>query len=68
MKLAHLKNRVQELIKDKSYCELELEDGNNIYLEKRNGKIKININCTKSNFVLSNDEVKELTNMISKIK
>lgn len=68
MKLAHLINRVQEQVlrKDKSYCELELEDGNNIYLEKRNGKI--NINCTKSNFVLSNDEVKELTNMISKIK
>lgn len=58
MKLAHLINKVQELRKDKSYCELELEDGNNIYLEKRNGKI--NINCTKSNFVLS-DEVKELT-------
>jgi len=68
MKLSHLINKVQEQVlrKDKSYCELELEDGNNIYLEKRNGKI--NINCTKSNFIMCDGEVRELINMISKIK
>ena len=42
--------------KDKGYCELELKDG------------KYVINCTKSTFSLSKDEIDELSKMISEIK
>ena len=52
--------------KDKGYCELELKDGNNVFIEKRNGKYVIN--CTKSTFSLSKDEIEELSKMISEIK
>ena len=52
--------------KDKGYCELELKDGNNVFIEKRNGKYVIS--CTKSTFSLSKDEIDELSKMISEIK
>lgn len=63
----YLRNCSEEVIrKDKSYCELELTDGNNVFIEKRNGKYVIN--CTKSCFSLSKNEIDELTKMIKEIK
>lgn len=62
-----LKLYSEEVIrKDKTYCELELKDGNNVFIEKRNGKYIIN--CTKSTFSLSKDEIDELSKMIGEIK
>lgn len=58
--------REEVIRKDKGYCELELSDGNNVFIEKRNGKYVIN--CTKSTFSLSKSEIDELSNMIKEIK
>jgi len=63
----YLKAVSEEVIrKDKTFGELELKDGNNVFIEKRNGKYIIN--CTKSTFSLSSDEIDELSKMIKEIK
>ena len=64
----YLKSSIQEEVirQDRDYSELELKDGNNVFIEKRNGKYVIN--CTKSTFSLSKDEIDELSKMISEIK
>ena len=63
----YLKTISEEVIrKDKTFCELELKDGNNVFIEKRNGKYIIN--CTKSTFSLCKEEVDELSKMIKEIK
>jgi hypothetical protein len=57
----------EEIIrKDKTYCELELSDGNNVFIEKRNNKFIIN--CTKHCFAMSVDELDELSDMLKKLK
>lgn len=63
----YLKSSIREEVirKDKSHCELELKDGNNIFIEKRNGKY--NINCTKPTLCLSKLEVSELLEMLQKL-
>ena len=56
----YLKSSIREEVirKDKSFCELELKDGNNVFIEKRNGKYVIN--RTKPVFSLSREELNEL--------
>ena len=63
----YLKSSIREEVirKDKSYCELELKDGNNVFIEKRNGKYVIN--CTKPVFSLSREEINELSDMLQKL-
>ena len=63
----YLKSSIREEVirKDKSYCELELKDGNNLFIEKRNGKYVIN--CTKSVFSLCKEEIDELSDMLKKL-
>lgn len=51
--------------KDKTFCELELKDGNNIFIEKRNGKYVMN--STNNLLYLSKEEVLELAEMLKKI-
>lgn len=64
----YLKSSIEEEVirQDKDYCELELKDGNNVFIEKRNGKYVIN--CTKSTFSLCRDEMDELAKKIKDIK
>lgn len=51
--------------KDKTFCELELKDGNNIFIEKRNGKYVMN--STNNLLYLSKEEALELAEMLKKI-
>ena len=63
----YLKSSIREEVirKDKSYCEIELKDGNNVFIEKRNGKYVIN--CTKPVFSLCKEEIDELSDMLKKL-
>ena len=64
----YINNSIKEevALKDNSFCELELKDGNNVFIEKRNGKYVMN--CTKSTFSLRKEEIDELSKMIKELK
>ncbi len=63
----YLKSAMQEEVirKDKDYCELELKDGNNLFIQHRNGKYIMN--CTKPVFALCKEELHELAEMLKNI-
>lgn len=62
-----LKKKLKEKVErnDKTFSEIELEDGCSVYIEKRNGKLSFN--CTKTNFKLNPKEAQELINSVKSI-